>query len=589
MSIGRIVGGRYELLERIGSGAFFQVFKARDRLAGRFVAVKVLLPEVQSDAAFREALVDAMQAVHSLVHPNIAGVYEVVTEDDCPVVVTEYVRGINLRERISRIAPFTVSIAVDFAVGICDALQYAHSDGVLHGDLRPANVIVSPEGVVKVTDFGVARAIAASRAATARNESRVAPYVAPEAAASGILAASADVYALGAVLFEMLTARPPYPADTPVQIALRHQHDPVPSPREINAGVPRALDGIVRKALQKQPDDRYHSAYDMLADLRKVRDALRFGRPLTWSPMGDAATPQTVVKPEPAPPVRETVLAPEKPMPTPRRDTNGLAPFLRWSLSIMAIVVALLAFLGIGLWLSSFTRPEEKVFPDLVGKSIEEARTQATRLRIHLIEREEYNDSYDPGTVFRVDYEPGRPIRPGRAVLIWVSKGSRLVWVPNVTGLGAPEAEAKLKEAGLTLGQVDRRTSDDVPYGFIMSQNPRSGKRVERDTPVNLVVSDGPSEGGSGASTESGSESAYAEHEWNIRHTVRRDGKGPRQVRIEYEDTLGTATVFDEVRNEGDTIEVQVRAQGPSIVVRVYYSDDPVPVSERTVPWRRRR
>jgi serine/threonine-protein kinase len=590
MSIGRVVAGKYELIERIGSGTFFQVFKGRDHTTGRQAAVKFLLPEVADDRFFVAALADSVHGAASLLHPSIAAVYEVAEEDGLPVIISEFVRGINLKERIRRIAPFTVSVAVDFAIAVCEALQYAHAEGMVHGDLRPQNIIASPDGVVKVTDFGLARAIVASPDAVARNLSKAVHYQAPEASGQGVIMPVTDLYALGVILYEMLTGTLPYPADSPIMVASRHQNDPVPSPREQNAGVPRALDGIVRKAMQKRPADRYGTASDMLADLKRVRDALRFGRPTAWSPMESVETVQQV-QPRPAAPkprVPETPpavpAAPEVKMPVPREST-GIHPVLRGALMLMGLAVLVMIFLGVGLWMASFTRPSTAVFPDLVGKPIEEARALAEKLQVRLIEREEYNDQYEPGIVYRVDYEPGRPIRPGRTVLTWVSKGSRLVWVPDVAGLSAAEAEEKLKDAGLALGQVDRTNNDSVPFGVIVSQNPRSGKRVDRETPVNLVISDGPAEQ-SGVAAAPSTESADAEHVWDITHRVRRDGKGSRQVRIEYEDALGTSTVFDDVRNEGDEIKLNVRAQGPTITVRVYYADDPTPVSERVVPWK---
>lgn len=585
MTIGRIVGGRYELQERVATGAIFQVFRARDRITGRPMIVKLLVPELQVEEALCTALRNNCRTAQSLSHPNIAGIYDLVDEDGVPVIVTEYVRGMDLKERIKRVAPMTVSLAVEFAVGVCEALQYAHSEKMVHGDLRPQNILISPDGEVKVTDFGIAPALNASPEALGRNLSRSAPYTAPETSSQSIVLPASDLYALGCVLYEMVTGVVPYQGDNPVHVAHLHQTAPVPSPRDQNAGVPRALDGIIRKALQKEPEIRYHAAQDMLADLKKLRDALRFGRPVTWSPLDEMSitvsnpTPQAPVTPRstPSPSVAAPLSAEAQkgvPMPQKRREPNGLPPFLRGALLVMLTAVALLAFLGLGLWLATISTPEEAVFPDLVGKSIETARAEAAKLKIQLIEREEFNDNYEKDTVFRVDYEPGRRIRPGRSVRIWVSKGSRMVWVPDLTRMSAQEAEAKLEEVGLKLGQVARQNHDRVPYGHIISQNPRSGKRVERDTEVNLVISDGPAD-------------APEEHTWNIKHKVPADGRGPRQVRIEYEDDLGTATAFDEVRDEGDVIEFDVTGQGRSIRVRVYYGDDPEPVVDRVIPWRR--
>lgn len=263
------------------------------------------------------------------------------------------------------------------------------------------------------------------------------------------------------------------------------------------------------------------------------------------------------------------------------RDDDRIAGWLRGLLYLAMAGLFLIGVFGLALWFAAFTRPDTKAFPDIIGKPIEEAQRMADAVKVRLLEREEYNDQYDPGTVYRVDYESGRPIRPGRTVLVWVSRGSRLVWVPDVSDLSAGEAEAKLKAAGLTLGRVNRETSDTVPFGCVVAQNPRSGKRVDRDTPVTLILSDGSAVVDD---SESGAEDQI-EHEWTIEHTVKRDGGGRRQVRIEYEDAEGTATAFDDVRDEGDVIDLQVRGLGRRLIVRVYYNDDPTPISENVVRW----
>ncbi len=625
MNIGRVVAGRYEVLERLGVGAVFAVYKGRDRSSGRQVAMKALLPETLGDVEFLRCLREAAPSLVDLDHANIAKVYELIEDQEGPILVTEFVRGINLKERIKRIAPFTLSVAVDFAVAICEALHHAHGAGVIHADVRPHNVIVSPDGAVKVTDFGLIRAYASSTEASSRHLGRAVHYQAPETATKGIYLPATDLYALGAIVFEMLTGSVPYPGESVVSVAMRHQNDPVPSPRRLNPGVPRALEGIVMRAMQKQPEHRYVSAGDMLADLRAVRDAFRFGRSLAWSPM-DAGAPtdaDAALRPagrvgptEPAGPQEQPLERPDRtapqsgaavvrsasaatagrtesareaqqPMPRQTYDDDRISPLLRFAIMALIVVILLGIVFGGALWMATYTRPESNTFPNLVGRPITEAQREANRLNIKLIQREEFNDRYDPGVVYRTDYEPGRPIRAGRSVLVWVSRGSRLVWVPDVVGATAEEAEAKLKEAGLVPGQVNRTYDDRAPYGTVVSQNPRSGKRVDRDTPVALVLSDGPEN--SGEETVEPTQDLDAEHTWTITHHVRRDGLGPRQVRIEYEDSQGSSTAFDEVRSEGDTVRVEVNGRGPTLIVRVYYSDDPIPVSERTQVWNPRR
>ena len=282
---------RYEVTEKLGEGPLFTVYKAHDRAANRALVLKSLAPPFVADRDFRQGLQSGLAAAGSLNHPNIAHFYEIGTEgeagtdDEKVFAISEFVRGTDLKERIRRISPFTLSIAVDFLCEIAEALHYAHGHNQPHGDLCPQNVIISQEGVVKVTDFGVAQAIARSPEAQAATLARSAFYHAPELSLRQPGSVGGDVYALGAILYEMLTGTLPYTGGSPEAIADAHAFASIPSPRAVNPGVPRSVEGIVMKCLLKKPSQRYSSAGELLQDLKSVRDALRFGKPLSWSPV----------------------------------------------------------------------------------------------------------------------------------------------------------------------------------------------------------------------------------------------------------------------------------------------------------------
>ncbi len=622
--ISRLIKHRYEVLERLGEGTFFQVFKTRDRTTGRIVVVKALQPLFARDADFCSALRTA-SSVTGLNHPNIAALYEVLEDDDAPLMVAEFVRGMNLKERIRRLAPFTLAVAVDFAIAIAEALQVAHNAGVVHGDLRPQNVVISPEGAVKVTDFGMASALAASRQASVTNQTRAIYYQAPEVAEGRPASIPSDLYALGAMLYEMLTGSVPFTGETLSAVASKHQNEPAPSPRHLNPGVPRSVEGIVLKALQKRPEQRYRSAADLLNDLKSVRDALRFGKSLSWTPAENepvtiAPTPfpaAVVESPVAAPPpakekesaaVRRALTPepePEAPvegaarMSATRASDDRISPFLKIALGTVIVIILGTVLVGISFWMATFKPPEQQKFPNLVGMKIEEARAAAEKANVRLMEHEEFNEEKDPGVIYRADWEPGRPIRPGRSVNVWISKGSRMVWVPRVLQIPGQEAETKLKEAGLTLGAVDRRYDEKVPYDYVIVQNPRAGKRVRRGEPVNLVVSDGvkpqddlppgqtPDDnqtsggGGNGGATPPDPDDTQPRN-YNLNVRVKGTGQGSRQVRIELEDALGKRTLIDERHDEGDLISQKVEVYGARVIVRVYYDDNPTPVLEET-------
>ncbi|MCC6730502.1 MAG: protein kinase [Chthonomonadales bacterium] len=613
--IGQVVHLRYEVLERVGEGTLLQAYKARDKVMGRMVALKALQPAYARDPAVCAALRSVAGETAALTHPNIARVFEIAEEDGVPFLVTEFVRGINLKERIRRIAPFTLSVAVDFGIAIGEALQHAHGAGILHGDLRPHNVAVSPEGVVKVTDFGMLHAAAASPRAFQTAGARAVHYQAPELSEGRPPSPSADLYALGVILFEMLTGSLPFPGESPQAIAARHQRDPVPSPRSLNSGVPRSLEGIVMKALQKRPEDRYAAATDLLSDLRSVRDALRFGRSLSWTPFEAApaaanapaasavhspSPPKSVPPPRPDP--APAAMPAARMSPTAAAD-ESLSPWLKLALGTVLVILLGSAIVGLALWFATSSKPPAARFPKLVGMRIEDARAVADKAHVKLVIRRDYDEKADAGIIYRSDREEGVPVRPGHSILVWVSRGSRRVWVPDVTGMDKDAAVRKLEDAGLTLGLVNREYNDTVAFDQVIRQNPRAGKRVLRDTPANLALSDGPNlaetpagpppdaafpdeaqGGGTGALPDASNEEPQT---YTLTVKVKEDGRGQRQVRVEYDDAHGTNTPIDESHGEGDVITQQVEVFGPRITIRVYYGDDPVPVSERTRTLRR--
>ncbi len=619
----RLISMRYDILERTGEGSLFHVFKTRDKVLGRVVAVKTLLPAYASDSGIGAALRKAAAGLLDLSHPNIARVYDLGEEEGVPFLVTEFVRGINLKERIRRIAPFTHSVAVDFGIAIGEALQHAQAQGIIHGDLRPQNVIVTPEGALKVTDFGLTSIYASNADAVSGVREQAVHYEAPELAATGLRSVATDIYALGALLYEMLCGSTPYPAETVEAVVRKHQEDPVPSPKVVNPGVPKALEGIVMKALRKRPEERYHEIADMLNDLKQVRDALRFGKPLSWSPDDDAA-PSAAVTPSVSPEaaaaaaaVATTKLNREAPKPGARRmpsttaaADDRISPYLKLALATVIVILITAVVAGVAVWMATFAKPPDKEFPNIMGMRIEQAQEVARKYEFRLIPHEKYHAKTEAGVIYQTDWPAGRPIRPGRTVNVWISKGSPLVWVPKLTSLNAEEAEAKLKEAGLTLGEVDRQYSESVGLGEIISQNPRASKRVSRDIPVNLVISDGPKPTPIDPQDENpaittpdpgyqeppapspGQDEDAANLEprmFNLNVDIKRDGRGRRRVRVEYEDARGAQTAVDEDHDEGDVISQRVEVYGSRLTVRVYYDDNPVPASEKTQRLPRRQ
>ncbi len=616
--INQVVSQRYEVLEKLGESPLFAVYKAREKSANRFVAIKAVQPNYAQDAAFMAGLRAGAEAASQLNHPNIARVQEVGDEGDTPYLVAEFVRGINLKERIRRIAPFTLSVAIDFACGVSEALHYAHSLGQPHGDLRPQNIIISPEGAVKITDFGTQQAIAASPKAQREILKVSASYHAPELSTAKPGTAAGDIYALGAVVYEMLTGTPLYSGATPEDIADQHAFSAIPSPRSSNTGVPTSVVGILLKCLQKKPEERYASAADLLNDLKSVRDALRFGKSLSWSPVDieklsaapprpappvEAPRPKPIIKPKPTPLPPPPAFVPEPvadvaassqvlPMPAHNRireQDDRVSLYIKIPLLFVTGVIIVCLIIFGGIWTSSWVQPKVVPAPQMIGRSIDEVRGDAKNLGVKLIEHHEFN-AKPRKVVYKADKELGAQLRKGSYINVWFSDGPQYVNVPKLKGLNRDDAEKKIAEAGLTLGKVTTKNSETVAQSCVISQ---SGQvRVLHDTAIDLVISDGPAvEAGQplppppdrtvnppadlpATGPNPGPAPDEAPHDFNRHIVIQKDGLGNRTVRIEYDDSLGTKVAIDEPHAEGDRIPVQFTYYGKSIKLRIYYNDE---------------
>lgn len=549
--ISKVLAARYELLERLGEGSLFAAYRARDRETNALVTIKLLLPAFAGDVALSNALRQGYSSVATLNHPRIARILQVTEHEGQLVLATEFVRGINLKERIRRVAPFTLSVAIDIALAIAEGLESAHRAGIVHGDLRPHNVIISQEGLVKVTDFGLVSALQASPMAQTAWLTRAAPYLAPEVSEGWRVTTSADVYALGVVLFEMVTGGVPFPADTPMAVALRHTKDPPPSPRAVNPGVPKAVEGIVLKAMQKLPEQRYPDATAMIQDLRAVHDALRFGKPLSWSPLDRAPTETT-----PAPPASRRAPAASA------EDTE--LHILKYLVRVLAFLAGL-AIIAVAATLFWLTRPVDNVaVPELRGKPLTEVRRLAKEAGLNLVIREEaYNEQFAEGVVYLTQPDAGAVTRKGSVVQIWVSKGPRTAEVPDVRGMNEVDARQRLVQAGFQVGKVETKQSTTVVEGAVIAQSPMPGQRINRDAPVDLVVSAGP--------PQPSVLDQDIERGFELVIPVKGEPGVMVRVRLEMQDAWGTYAIVDEPYTAGSQLKVPVRARGRNIIFRLYF------------------
>jgi beta-lactam-binding protein with PASTA domain len=469
-------GGRYEVLERVGGGGMAEVYRARDDLLGRVVAVKVLSDRFAHDRSFVERFRREAQSAANLNHPNIVSLYDYGSDNGTYFIVMEFIDGRPLDDVIRSEGALLPERAAEIAADVAQALQRAHAAGLVHRDIKPSNIMITANGETKVTDFGIARAVARDGEQTMTQTGMVigtAAYLSPEQAQGSPVDARSDVYSLGCVLYEMLTGRAPFGGDTPLSIAYKHVREEATTPSRVNPDVPRSLDAIVMKAMAKNPENRYASAMELKQDL----DRYASGQAVEATPL---LASDTLVRPR----GDETRVMPE-PAYEPRRRRGVL-----WWLVPLLLLVALLGGLA---WLV-LGGPEDVALvriPDVVGRDVDRAVEILTGAGFDpTIERR--FSARRLNLVLNQDPPAGTRAENGSEVIIEVSRGLRQASVPDVGGRTRGEAEAILEEAKLTLGDVTGEPSDDVPEGRVLTQSPPPGTQVDAGSSVDITVSSGP-------------------------------------------------------------------------------------------------
>jgi serine/threonine-protein kinase len=490
-----VVDQRYSILNRIGSGGMADVYCAQDLQLGRKVALKLLYRRFAEDQEFVERFKREASAAAGLQHPNVVGVYDRGEWDGTYYIAMEYLEGRSLKQVVQEEGPLEPERAIDLVVQILRASRFGHQKGVIHRDIKPHNVIIDEEGRAKVTDFGIARAGASDMTETG-SIMGTAQYLSPEQAQGHAVSAQSDLYAIGIVLYELLTARVPFDGDSPVTIALKQVSElPVP-PSAYNPAVPPELDAIVLHALEKDPASRYTDAEEFIVALEQMKAAL------VAVPAGQSTAVFGAVEDPTAPTAvaaagvvaadghtDEELAAlahPGEPLP-PEDEEERRRRRNRWL--IAALVILLLLAAGLAFFL---TRPDKVKVPDVVGEQYEAARIALINKGFK-VEQERITSDTTKGRVLREDPQPGTEAEKGSTITLTVSDGPGQTTIPDVTNLPRGKARDVLEEQGLRVN-VQREPSDTIARNRATRTSPSGGQQIERGSNVTLFISSGPAQ-----------------------------------------------------------------------------------------------
>lgn len=488
---GKLLGNRYEIIEKIGSGGMATVYKAKCLVLKRFVAVKVLRDEFTTDEEFIKRFNVEAQAVASLTHPNIVSVYDVGHEGNLYYIVMELVKGKTLKEIIVEDGALGWKWSVKIAMQIASALETAHRNNIIHRDIKPHNIIITEDGVAKVTDFGIAKAVSNSTITAFGTTIGSVHYFSPEHARGGFTDARSDLYSLGVVMYEMVTGRVPFDSDTPVSVALKHMQEEPIEPIKIKPDLPQCVNDIIMKAMRKDANERYQTATEMIKDLEL---ALKHPEEKFVSApnIGDFPTQKISLD------YAEELQKQEKGKKPGKFDKIKKYFEEHPAVKVIAIIVACILVFSIamgGTYLALFSwgRTKEVQIPNLQGLTKEEAEQKAKELKLKIeVSEEKYHLEIPEGQIIEQDpkYQDNYKVKEGSTIKIVISKGQEIVEMPKVVGKTRDEATKMLKEAGLEV-KVEEEFSDDVEKNYIIKQENEEGEKIPAGTTVTIYSSMG--------------------------------------------------------------------------------------------------
>ena len=481
---GKMLGNRYEIIEKIGAGGMATVYRAKCHVLKRDVAVKILRDEFTTDNEFIKRFNAEAESAASLTHPNIVSVYDVGHEGNLYYIVMELVKGKTLKEIIVENGALSWKWSIDLAIQIARGLERAHRNNIIHRDIKPHNIIITEEGVAKVTDFGIAKAVSNSTITAFGVTTGSVHYFSPEHAKGGNTDQKSDLYSLGIVMYEMVTGRVPFDADTPVSVALKHmQEDPI-EPKVINPEIPLSLNRIILKAMQKDPADRYQSATELIKDLEAClkEETGTYVKPIPET--DEFATKRVSINYE------EQENEKKKGFIASIKNFFEKHTVLKWIGILFICALTFVLAIAITLMVLKAEKPKDVLLPNFSNMTLEEAELAAKEAGLSLEIEEDYDLEIEAGKVISQEppYQENYKVKEKSTVKIVISKGQEMVQSIKVIGMKKDDAVKALKEIGL-IAEIEEEYDDEVEKGYIVKQDIEEGQEILKGSPVKLTVS----------------------------------------------------------------------------------------------------